>query len=177
LRRSALGEMAGLPKWLAPFGAGLVCAGFLLSAPPEAHALKCNSQNPDSCETCEDLEKAYANQYRGVQVVRGRSVWTPIYAAYFRNCPALAQTYLQGGARAAVGGMEGDMLATVISWDRFEVEERRKWVLMLVRAGAKLDSPKITGMTTRERLMGIVADYGGRDDIMQLIAYAEQSGG
>lgn len=169
--------MALLPKWLAPIGAGLACAGFLLTAPPEAHALKCNTKNPDSCETCEELAKAYGNEYKNAKVVRGRSVWTPLYAAYFKNCPNLATTFLQGGAHPAVGGMEGDMLATVISWDRFEVEERSKWVLMLIRAGARLDSPAITGKTSRQRLMTIVADYGGRDDILQLIKYAEDAGG
>ncbi len=82
--------------------------------------------------------------------------------------------YLELGANPAVGGMEGDMLATVISWDRWEVEQRSLWVKMLVLAGARLDAPPITKRTTRERLM---QEYGKRDDIMALIKVAEQNGG
>lgn len=139
-----------------------------------AQALECNDQNPDYCSKCEDLDKAYKGKDINSILVRGRSVWTPLYAAYFRDCPKIAVRYLELGANPAVGGMEGDMLATVISWDRWEVEQRSLWVKMLVLAGARLDAPPITKRTTRERLM---QEYGKRDDIMALIKVAEQNGG
>lgn len=147
--------------------------GLVLQAQP-AQALECSDQDPDYCMKCEDLDKAYKGKDMNAILVRGRSVWTPLYAAYFRDCPKLAVRYLELGANPAVGGMEGDMLATVISWDRWEVEQRSLWVKMLVLAGAKLDAPPITKRTTRERLM---QEYGKRDDIMTLIKVAEQNGG
>jgi hypothetical protein len=152
----------------------LCLTGVLLLQSRPAVALECNDQNPDYCTKCEDLEKAYKGKDVNSILVRGRSVWTPLYAAYFRDCPKIAVRYLELGANPAVGGMEGDMLATVISWDRWEVEKRSLWVKMLVLAGAKLDSPPITKRTSRERLM---QEYGKRDDIMALIKFAEQNGG
>lgn len=149
----------------------------LVGAPPtarQAAALECNSKNPDVCGTCEELRKAYSGTDVNTRAVRGRSVWSPLYAAYFKNCQDLALRFLEAGAHPAVGGMEGDLLATVISWDRWEVPERAIWVQILVRAGARLDSPPITQRTTRQRLM---QEYGPRPDIVELIGIAEQAGG
>lgn len=141
----------------------------------DAAALECNEKNPDICTTCEELRKAYSGgDIKSIRQVRGRSVWTPLYAAYFKDCPELAARYLGMGVHPAVGGMEGDLLATVISWDRWEVPKRAEWVQMLVRGGARLDSPPITDRTTRQRLM---QEYGQRDDIMALIKIAEDAGG
>lgn len=156
--------------------AALLLAGlFAVTQPTPALALECDDKNPDYCGTCEELRRAYSGRdVSSFKQVRGRSVWTPLYAAYFKNCMELASKFIQSGAHPAIGGMEGDMLASVISWDRWEVPERAKWVQLLVQSGARLDSPKITDRTTRERLMG---DYGPRDDIMELIAIAEEAGG
>lgn len=148
---------------------GLVLLFFGLNQP--VHALACSVNNPDACRTCEEVRKAYSGQDFNVRAIRGRAVWTPVYTAYFKNCFDLAARYVSFGADPRIGGMEGDMLATVISWDRFDVPERSKWVKILVDAGARLDSPPISGRTTRDRLM---QEYGPRDDIMQLIQYAEQ---
>lgn len=165
-----------LPTGLTAGLTALSLAGLLsVAQPTPATALECDDKNPDYCATCEELRRAYSGQdVSTFKQVRGRSVWTPLYAAYFKNCMDLATAYLSRGAHPAIGGMEGDMLASVISWDRWEVPERAQWVRLLVQAGARLDSPKITDRTTRERLMG---DYGPRDDIMQLIAIAEEAGG
>jgi hypothetical protein len=161
-------------RLIAP-AAAMIALLVLASAPKPAAALSCSIENPDRCGTCNALRGAYAGQdVSATKVVRGRSVWTPLYAAYFRDCPDLAQAYISDGAHPAVGGMEGDLLATVISWDRWEVNKRAAWVRMLVRAGAKLDQPKITGQTTRERLRD---RYGPREDIVTLIEFAEREGG
>lgn len=154
----------------------LVSLGLTAAVVPTtpAYALECSVDDPDYCTTCEKLEKVYFSEDKNYSQIRGRSVWTPLYAAYFRDCLALATSYLNAGAHPAIGGMEGDMLATVISWDRFEVDQRKTWVELLVRAGARLDSPEISGRTTRNRLM---QEYGPRDDIMQLIKIAEAAGG
>lgn len=152
-------------------------AGLALSAASgkPAAALECNDKNPEVCQTCDDLRKAYSGaDITTIRSVRGRSVWTPLYAAYFKDCYDLAQSYLQQGTHPAIGGAEGDLLATVIGWDRFEVEERSKWVRLLVQFGAKLDSPPITNRTSRQRVLD---EYGQRNDVMQLIAVAEQAGG
>lgn len=147
----------------------------LAAEPRPASALSCSAQNPDQCGTCNALRGAYQGaDIVNAKVVRGRSVWTPLYAAYFKDCPDLAQAFLSDGANPAVGGMEGDMLATVISWDRWEVNKRAAWVRMLIRAGARLDQPKITGQTTRERLRD---RYGPREDIVTLVTFAEREGG
>jgi len=156
-----------LPALLAVFAVSILQGG-------DARALECDERNPDYCDTCEDVRRAYSGQDVNLVHVRGRSVWTPLYSAYFRDCPELAQSYLSRGARPQVGGMEGDMLATVISWDRWEIPQREQWVRMLINAGARLDEPPITQRTTRERLM---QEYGHRQDVLQLISIAEQAGG
>ncbi|MDW3203965.1 MAG: hypothetical protein R8L07_00365 [Alphaproteobacteria bacterium] len=155
--------------------AGLLLGLSVLTGPKDAAALECNEKNPDICATCEDLRKAYSGaDIKSVRQIRGRSVWTPLYSAYFKDCPELATRYISMGAHPAIGGMEGDMLASVISWDRWEVPKRAEWVVMLVKAGARLDRPPITDRTTRQRLM---QEYGQRDDIMALIKIAEDAGG
>ncbi|MEQ8441558.1 MAG: hypothetical protein RIM33_03170 [Alphaproteobacteria bacterium] len=154
--------------------ATLAALAFTVLASGDSRALECDERNPDYCTTCEEVRRAYSGQDVNITQVRGRSVWTPLYAAYFRGCLELAQSYLERGALPQIGGMEGDMLATVISWDRWEVPERGEWVELLVNAGARLDEPPITQRTTRERLM---QEYGQRQDIMQLIDIAEQAGG
>ena len=159
MKRLGVMAIAGLALWL----------GAAMGTP--ALALTCNVNNPDNCRTCEDVRKAYSGQDFNVRAIRGRAVWTPVYTAYFKDCFDLAQRYVSFGADPRVGGMEGDMLATVISWDRFEIPERSKWVKMLVDAGARLDSPPISGRSTRDRLL---QEYGPRPDIVQLIQYAEQ---
>lgn len=155
------------------FAVCLGTAASVFQASP-AHALECSVDDPDYCNTCEKLQKVYFSEDKNYSQIRGRSVWTPLYAAYFRDCLSLATSYLNAGAHPAIGGMEGDLLATVISWDRWEVEQRRAWVELLVRAGARLDSPEISGRTTRDRL---IQEYGRRDDIMQLIGIAQAAGG
>lgn len=163
------------PRTLLALGATALLMAVLAGTPQPASALSCSAQNPDRCSTCDALRGAYQGEdVSTTKIVRGRSVWTPLYAAYFRDCPDLAQAFLSDGANPAVGGMEGDMLATLISWDRWEVKKRAAWVRMLVRAGARLDSPKITGQTTRERLND---RYGPREDIVTLVNFAEREGG
>lgn len=155
--------------------AGLLLGLFAVIDARDATALECNAKNPDICGTCEELRKAYSgSDIKTVRQIRGRSVWTPLYSAYFKDCPDLAARYIGMGAHPAIGGMEGDMLASVISWDRWEVPKRAEWVQMLVKAGARLDRPPITDRTTRQRLM---QEYGQRDDIMALIKIAEEAGG
>ncbi len=153
----------------------LILLGFAFTAYPRpAQALECSLTDPDYCVKCLDIEKLYKGRDINHRTVRGRSVWSPLYAAYFRDCPEVAVRFIQLGAHPAIGGMEGDLLATVISWDRWEVEKRSVWVKMLVLGGARLDSPPITNRTTRDRLM---QEYGPRDDISALIRIAEEAGG
>ena len=159
MKRFGLAAAIGLSLWLAS------------AVGTPAQALVCNVNNPDACKTCEDVRKAYSGQDFNVRAIRGRAVWTPVYTAYFKDCFDLATRYVNFGADPRIGGMEGDMLATVISWDRFDVPERSKWVKILVDAGARVDGPPISGRSTRDRLM---QEYGPRQDIMQLIQYAEQ---
>jgi len=87
-----------LPALLAVFAVSILEGG-------DARALECDERNPDYCDTCEDVRRAYSGQDVNLVHVRGRSVWTPLYSAYFRDCPELAQSYLSRGARPQVGGM------------------------------------------------------------------------
>ena len=126
--------------------------GLAIVAPRPAEALKCSSRYPEACVTCEQVRGAYENVGMDRAERRGRAVWTPVYTAYFHDCPALAEVFLRDGASPALGGAEGDLLGTVVLWQRFDPDVRLAWARKLIDHGATLEHRGLDGLETGERL-------------------------
>lgn len=136
--------------------ASLLLAG-MVAAPP-ANALQCSARFPEVCQSCAEVEAVFRARPDLPPRQRGHAVWTPLYAAYFHDCYALAQRYLDRGQSPSLGGNEGDLLATIVQWNRFDYTYRRAWARMLVAHGAGLDTTGLDGLTTRERLTQAAAN-------------------
>lgn len=130
--------------------AGLFLAG--MAAPSPASALQCSASFPEVCQSCVEVDAAFRARPDLPPRQRGKAIWTPLYAAYFHDCYALARRYLDRGQSPSLGGDEGDLLATIVLWDRFDYTYRRAWAKMLVEHGANLDATGLDGRTTRDRL-------------------------
>lgn len=141
----------------------IAALGFLLLWLPvgQGQALQCSPRFPEACQSCSELERAFRHHLFGKPVQRARAVWTPIYAAYFHDCADLARNWLNQGASAFSGGEQGDLLATVVMWDRFGYTHRRDWAKLLVDHGASLDHKGLDGVTTGARLQSAAAAGDG----------------
>lgn len=153
-------------------GASALALALFLSWTPFASAQDqsrlCSVAYPEHCKNCAALADIYKHADANTRTIRGRAVWTPLYAAYFKDCPDLAKRLLERGAHPSIGGGEGDLLATVVSWDRFEFDKHVAWVRLLVAKGASLDKPKINGKTPRQRLANMRPSET-KDEIIEMI--------
>lgn len=151
--------------------AALSALGLLLVWPmQQAEALQCSQRYPEACVSCAETQAAFQSHLNDRPRLRGRAVWTPVYAAYFHDCLDLARRWLEQGQAGSNGGDENDLLATVVIWDRFEYDYRRAWAELLVKHGATLEHAGLDGVTTRERLIRAAA---GDHDVARLLADIE----
>ena len=149
--------------------AALMTLTLVALAPRPAGALQCSTRYPEACGTCEQVARIYRNAGMDRAVQRGRAIWTPVYAAYFHDCPAVAEDFLRDGASPALGGAEGDLLGTVILWPRFEPETRAVWARRLIDHGARLDHRGLDGLETGERLRRAAETDQDAADILRMI--------
>lgn len=155
-----------MPRRAGLIGLALAAAAALGWA-PDGGAMQCKASYPEFCATCADIASVYRDEPVDLAVVRGRAVWTPLYAAYFHDCPDQARAFLQRGADPNVGGDHGDLLGTVALWDRFAEDRRGDWLALLAAHGARLDFVGRDGMTAEARIEAAAAE---RPDVARLLA-------
>jgi hypothetical protein len=97
---------------------------------------QCNKDNFDQCKTCDELSKAVdIKQPDSGDYFRG-ALWNGLYASYVRNCPAVAEKLLSGGASASLGGPRGSMGAAIVGkWPHDEESVNMFWAEMLIKHG------------------------------------------
>lgn len=150
-----------------PWRAGLIALGLagVLGGADAAQAMQCKPAYPEFCAGCAEVEGAFAGAPADLAIVRGRAVWTPLYAAYFHDCPDQARAFLERGADPNLGGDHGDMLSTIVLWDRLAEDRRLDWARLLLDHGARLDFVARDGVGVRARL---TREAAGRPDVARL---------
>lgn len=101
---------------------------------------------------------------------RGLTLWTPLYSAYFKNCPDLFESLLKAGASPMEGGTKGDLITTIATWPRFGSDERLKWLRLLISYGASLDALAMDGVSPRTKLEALAHDRADVKAVLEGLA-------
>ena len=107
---------------------------------------RCSITDFQQCLSCDELSEAIdINQPNAGDYYRG-AYWNGLYMAYVRNCPNIGQLLLDHGASPVTGGYEGLMILEVSgSWPHNDQAINSKWVDLLLKYGATMNTPTLFG--------------------------------